>query len=265
VNCLAFIGFTSRGAILPSWFYGVNVSTTPEREGQFQIFTIYSRHLEHGDVFGRSVWLICSSIFVYLVAQSCGLPTGKLVYILRGAEKTESLLGQGEALVPPTFLRSIEDSGFSTWLRESESPFAFYFVLLFHTFGLALLVGANAVMDLRILGVAREIPLAPLKRLFRIMWIGFGINAFTGVLLILAYPTKALTNPVFYTKLTLIALAIWIITLLRDRVFGDASLDEIAMMARGATLAKWSLFLWVGAISAGRLLAYTYKYLTYPC
>jgi hypothetical protein len=168
-------------------------------------------------------------------------------------------------LVPPTFLRSIEDSGFSTWLRESESPFAFYFVLLFHTFGLALLVGANAVMDLRILGVAREIPLAPLKRLFRIMWIGLGINAFTGVLLILAYPTKALTNPVFYTKLTLIALAIWIIRLLRDRVFGDASLDETAMMARGATLAKWSLFLWVGAISAGRLLAYTYRYLTYPC
>ena len=203
--------------------------------------------------------------FRVLAASSCGLPAGELVYILRGAEKTVALFGQGEALVPPTFLRSIEDSGFSTWLRESESPFAFYFVLLFHTFGLALLVGANAVMDLRILGVAREIPLAPLKRLFRIMWIGFGINAFTGVLLILAYPTKALTNPVFYTKLTLIALAIWIITLLRDRVFGDASLDETAMMARGAALAKWSLFLWVGAISAGRLLAYTYRYLTYPC
>lgn len=167
-------------------------------------------------------------------------------------------------MVPPIFLRTIEDSGFSTWLRESESPFAFYFVLLFHTFGLALLVGANAVIDLRILGVAREIPLAPLRRLFRIMWLGFGINAFTGVLLIIAYPTKALTNPVFYLKLALIAFAIWIITLLRDRVF-DTTLDEATMMARGATLAKWSIFLWIGAISAGRLLAYTYKYLTYPC
>ena len=139
-------------------------------------------------------------------------------------------------MVPPTFLRTIEDSGFSTWLRESESPFAFYFVLLFHTFGLALLVGANTVVDLRILGVARDIPLAPLKRLFRIMWLGFGINALTGVLLIIAYPTKALTNPVFYLKLTCIAFAIWIVTLLKDRVF-DADLDEPAMMARGATLA----------------------------
>ena len=168
-------------------------------------------------------------------------------------------------MVPPVFLRTIEDSGFSTWLRESESPFAFYFVLLFHTFGLALLVGANAVVDLRILGFAREIPLAPLKRLFRIMWVGFGINALTGVLLIIAYPTKALTNPVFYIKLTLIAFAIWVITLLKDQVFDASGLDEKSMMARGATLARWSLLLWIGAISAGRLLAYTYKYLTYPC
>jgi hypothetical protein len=169
-------------------------------------------------------------------------------------------------LVPPAFLRTIEDSGLSTWLRESESPFAFYFVLLFHTFGLALLVGANAVIDLRILGVAREIPLAPLKRLFRIMWTGFGINAFTGALLIIAYPTKALTNPVFYVKLTTIGLAIWVMTMLKSHVFDNPKLfDEAAMMARGATLARWSLFLWIGAISAGRLLAYTYKYLTYPC
>src|SRR6202040_4203205 len=142
--------------------------------------------------------------FRVLAASSCGLPAGELVYILRGAEKTEALFGQGEALVPPTFLRSIEDSGFSTWLRESESPFAFYFVLLFHTFGLALLVGANAVMDLRILGVARAIPLAPLQRLFRIMWIGFSINAVTGVLLVIAYPTKSLTNWDFYLKLAVI-------------------------------------------------------------
>jgi hypothetical protein len=51
---------------------------------------------------------------------------------------------------------------------------------------------------------------------------------------------------------------------LRSEVFEDASLSEADMMARGATLAKCSLFLWFGAITAGRLLAYTYKYLTYP-
>ncbi len=166
--------------------------------------------------------------------------------------------------LPPLLLRTIEESGFSTWLRESESPFAFYFVLLFHTFGLALLVGANAVIDLRLLGIERDIPLAPLKRLFGIMWLGFAINAASGALLLIAYPTKALTNPVFYIKLTLIGFAVWVMTKLQSLVFDDSSLNEAAMIARGRTLAKWSLFLWIGAITAGRLLAYTYKYVTFP-
>ena len=135
----------------------------------------------------------------------------------------------------PLFLQTIEDSSFSTWLRESESPFGFYFVLLFHTFGLALLVGANSLVDLRLLGFFAKIPLAPLKRFFRIMWIGFGINATTGVLLLIAYPTKALTNPVFYTKLTMIGFAIWIVTRLQKEVFAGTTMLEKDMMAKGAT------------------------------
>ena len=165
---------------------------------------------------------------------------------------------------PPLLLQTIEESGLSTWLRESESPFAFYFVLLFHTFGLALLVGANAMIDLRLLGIGRDIPLAPLKRLFGIMWLGFAINAVSGMLLLIAYPTKALTNPVFYTKLTLIGFAMWIMTTLQSRVFNDSTLNEAATIGRGRTLAKWSLAIWIGVITAGRLLAYTYKYLTFP-
>jgi hypothetical protein len=167
-------------------------------------------------------------------------------------------------LGPPMFLQAIEDTGFSTWLRESESPFAFYFLLLLHTFGLALLVGANAVVDLRLLGVARAIPLAPLKRLFSVMWIGFAMNAVTGILLVIAYPTKSLTNPDFYIKLALIGFAVWVMQRLKSQVFEDSSLSEESMTARGLILAKWSLFLWFGAITAGRLLAYTYKYLTFP-
>src|SRR6202166_4154638 len=168
------------------------------------------------------------------------------------------------SLAPPLFLQTIEETGFSTWLRESESPFAFYFILLFHTFGLALLVGANVVVDLRLLGVARGIPLASLKRLFGIMWMGFAINAATGLLLVFAYPTKSLTNLDFYIKLAVIGLAVWVMQRIKTQVFDDASLSEADMMERGAALAKWSFALWFGAIAAGRLLAYTYKYLTYP-
>ncbi len=163
----------------------------------------------------------------------------------------------------PLFLRSLEETSFSTWLRESNSIFAFYFILLFHTFGLALLVGANVMVDLRILGIAARLPLAPLKRFFSIMWVGFTVNVVTGILLVLAYPTKALTNPVFYLKLTCIALAVIVMQKIHVRVFGDTSLSEALMEAKGKALAQWSLVLWVAAITAGRLLAYTYKYLLY--
>jgi hypothetical protein len=166
-------------------------------------------------------------------------------------------------LVVPEFFGTIERNGLSTWIRESPSLFAFYFILLLHTVGLSLVVGANVVVDLRILGVASGLPLKPLKQLFGIMWVGLGINGATGMLLLIAYPTKSLTNPLFYAKLSLIGFAVIIMQRINARVFGNASLSEASMVARGKTMAMWSLALWAGAIAAGRLLAETFKYLTY--
>ena len=166
-------------------------------------------------------------------------------------------------LAVPEFFRTIEESGFSSWIRKSDSVFGFYFILLFHTIGLSLLVGANAVVDLRILGVASDLPLKPLKRFFAIMWAGLAINVTTGILLLTAYPTKALTNPVFYVKLSFIGLAVITMQRINTRLFTDASLSEAAMIAKGKTMAKCSLLFWLGAITAGRLLSETYTYLTY--
>lgn len=163
----------------------------------------------------------------------------------------------------PQVFDTLEQTSVSLWLRESESIFGFYFILLFHTFGLSLLVGANAIMDLRLLGAAPDLPVRSLTWLFRIMWIGFAINATTGVLLLIAYPTKTLTNPMFYVKLTLIALALLIATRIKTRLFDDSSMDEAVMVAKVRPLAKWSLALWIGAITAGRLLAYTASWLVY--
>ena len=163
----------------------------------------------------------------------------------------------------PEFFGAIERSGLSRWIRESPSLLAFYFILLLHTVGLSLVVGANAVVDLRILGVASRLPLKPLKQLFGIMWVGLGINGATGLLLLIAYPTKSLTNPLFYVKLTLIGLAVITMQRIAARVFGDTNLSEASMVARGRVMAMWSLALWIGAIAAGRLLAETFKYLTY--
>ena len=128
---------------------------------------------------------------------------------------------------------------------------------------MSLVVGANAVVDLRILGVASDIPLQPLKRLFAIMWVGLGINVATGLLLLTAYPTKALTNPDFYVKLSFIGLAVYTMWRLNNEVFGDTSLSEAAMIAKGKVMARWSLIFWLGAVGAGRLLSETSRYFFY--
>ena len=165
-------------------------------------------------------------------------------------------------MVVPAFFNTIEQSDFSTWIRESPSFFAFYFILLFHTIGLSLVVGTNAVIDLRILGVASSLPLKPLRRLFNIGWTGLGINITTGILLLIGYPTKALTNPVFYFKLTFIALAVFFMWRM-NRLFQDSSLDDSTLISKGKSVAIFSLTFWVCAVSAGRLLSETYLYLNY--
>ena len=161
-----------------------------------------------------------------------------------------------------TIFRAIEATGLSVWIRESDSYFSFWLILSVHAIGMGVLVGASVVIGLRILGLAPDLPLAPLQRFYRFIWVGFWIQVASGLLLLIAYPTKSLTNPLFYVKLTLIGLAVASMQMLRNRVFADPSLNEATMMARGRVFAIWALVFWVAAVTAGRLLAYTYTILT---
>src|SRR5262245_43141321 len=105
------------------------------------------------------------------------------------------------------FLIWLEATSLSVWVRESTSVFAFPGILSAHAIGMGLAAGINTAFALHVLGVAPGVPTQELRRFVPIMWFGFWLNAVSGVLLLIAYPTKALTNPVFYVKLTLIALA----------------------------------------------------------
>ena len=159
----------------------------------------------------------------------------------------------------------LEATPLSTWLRESPSLWAFPFVLILHTVGLAFFVGTNVAWDVRVLGFSLGIPLEALRRYFLVMWAGFWINAFSGVLLLIAYPTKALTNPLFYAKLALIAFGIVLAFRIRREVSGLAARADAPPTAR--MLAAVSLVCWIAVIFAGRLLAYTCTRLTvdFPC
>jgi hypothetical protein len=153
-------------------------------------------------------------------------------------------------------LTSLEHSAFCTWVRESGSLFAYPGILFLHTIGLAMLVGPNAAIDLRILGVGSELSLSPMKNLLRIMWTGFWINAVTGSILLVSDASTKLANPAFIVKMALIALAVVDIFLIKRFVFSAASPEPRRVNSFGKTLAVVSLVLWTGAITAGRLMAY---------
>ena len=157
----------------------------------------------------------------------------------------------------------LETTALSVWVKESPSLLAFPFILIVHAWGMALLAGSNAALDLRILGFAPRIPLSAMEKFYPVMWFAFVINAISGLLLLIGYPTKALTNPVFYLKLACIAVGMVLMSWLRNRIVSSG----MPSSGRARVLAVLSLLVCAGAIVSGRLLAYTCRFLLadIPC
>src|SRR5215211_7570904 len=125
---------------------------------------------------------------------------------------------------------------------------AFPAILTFHAIGMGMAAGLSAMLDLRILGVGRGIPVSELRRFLPVLWIGFWVNAASGVLLLIGYPTKAFTNPVFYLKLSFIAGGMLLLVRLARRLFADGrgtGADTTSPAVR--RLAVVSLVCWAGA------------------
>ena len=153
-------------------------------------------------------------------------------------------------------LQAIENLGFSQWVKQSGSLWAFPGILLMHTYGMAVLVGVIAGIDLKILGLVPAMPLAPLRRLFPLVWLAFWVNAITGTMLLAADATTKMTNPDFGIKMAFIVLAVVAQRMIEARVFGDPEVDQRPFSSSAKMLAVMSLVCWLGAIVAGRLLAY---------
>ena len=163
------------------------------------------------------------------------------------------------------FLAWLEGTALSQWVVGSPSiAFGFPGILVLHAIGMGLAAGLAVALDLRILGVARGIPLIEMRRYLPVLWGAFWLNAVSGVLLLIGYPTKALTNPVFYLKLTLIGVGMALLVRFSRRIaaaHGRGEQDEtLAAAMKG--MAILSIVCWAGAVTAGRLLAYTYLRLT---
>jgi hypothetical protein len=145
-------------------------------------------------------------------------------------------------------LLRLEETALGTWVREAPTLWAYPTVLFLHTVGLGFLVGISLATDLRLLGVAPDLPLPPMRRLYPVMWAGFWINAASGAALIVADASTKLTNPVFYVKMLCVAAGVVLLFAKRRHLE--------APQARARVLAVASMVAWIGATTAGRLMGY---------
>lgn len=152
---------------------------------------------------------------------------------------------------------AIENSAYAIWVRESPSIFAYTTILSLHAIGLAIIVGINYLVALRMLGFVPGIPLPSLRKLFPWMYLGFTINLFSGASLLAANLTNDLGNWLFLCKLGFILFAMINLELTRIHVFdrpGTVGADGLPKHAK--TFAWAALILWGLAMVAGRFTAY---------
>lgn len=146
-------------------------------------------------------------------------------------------------------IAQIEGSALAAAIRAA--PWAYPALEALHIAALATLFGSLLVLELRVFGAGRDLPLAALARLAsRTALAGFLVAAVSGGLMWSSDAAALSANPAFLAKLALITLAGLNAALFHLRGSPDRA-DAAARLQAGASLA-----LWTAAIAAGRLIAY---------
>ncbi len=166
----------------------------------------------------------------------------------------------GDALLSDAFLRSLQ-----AWLQGTAlgefmrvSRWAWPMCESLHFIGMSVLIGVVGLFDLRLLGLARGVPIAAFHRLIPLAVAAFVLNALTGVSFLAAMPDQYLFNAAFRFKVLF-----FLIAGLNVLVFYAASFKPLLARAggeapplRARVAGAVSLCAWIGVMAAGRLLTF---------
>ena len=159
----------------------------------------------------------------------------------------------------PEFLAWMQSSALGVFMRES-GPWTYGIVNLGHILGVATFFGSILILDLRLLGLWRRVPLAALSRAtVPAAQAGFAVAAITGTGLLSTNGTEYIGNPFFAIKFPAIGLGlinVWVLSQLpawRARDHRQLSPAEHRQLAIAGGV---SLGCWLTAISAGRMIGY---------
>lgn len=153
------------------------------------------------------------------------------------------------------FLEWLQFSALGTFVAENLWAYPTFETL--HVIGMVLLVSVLWLTNLRVLGYKAELPLIGTRELLPLAWIGFTVNLITGLALFSSDAVYFFDSWTFRVKIVLIILGGINAAILSTSMFrqGPAGSD-VTLPAGARWLAASSLVFWLGAILAGRLVAY---------
>ena len=127
-----------------------------------------------------------------------------------------------------------------------------------HFIGLSLLVGTVGLFDLRMIGLAKGIPMSALHKLVPWGVAGYALNVVTGFMFLTSAPDQYLYNPAFQTKLALMGIAGVNVLFFYRFLFVPVKAAAAGASAPPVVkvVAAISLSCWIGVIVCGRLITY---------
>jgi hypothetical protein len=199
-----------------------------------------------------SAVLLFSMVTVGLMAR-VGTTGGDIRHPEIGSGQEE--VSEGSAV--SKMVRRFEPSPERVAELMTASKWWWAFMMDVHFIGLALLIGIVGILDLRILGFAKQIPIGPLHRLVPWAMAGFALNLVTGVLAFTGMDEYYTYNWAFWIKM----LAIMLLGLNVAAFYLAGAFESVEGLGPGEDappfakfIAASSLFLWFAVITLGRYI-----------
>jgi hypothetical protein len=124
-----------------------------------------------------------------------------------------------------------------------------------HFIALAVLLGSVGLFDLRVLGLAKAIPIPTVHRLIPFGVAAFAVNIVTGSMFFVSAPDQYMWNPAFRLKVACLAVA-GLNVLVFYSAFAKGLREDAEATWPVKLIAGVSLAAWIGVIVFGRLITY---------
>ena len=151
----------------------------------------------------------------------------------------------------------LETTALAIWV--GESLWGYPIMLGMHAIGLAIVVGIFVMLDLRMLRVIRGVSFHAFLSLYRLAWIGLIFNTISGSALFTSQATTFVESVPFLIKISSVVAGVIVGIFIQRRLklrVADWDNADTNIESSATALAALSLVCWIGAIFAGRLIAY---------